>query len=133
MAHRNATHLAYQAIRIEGGLVPADELSRLTTLADADKTEQSERHYRTPKGLKLRDEVGRYWKIALNLWLEFQRLRERKDVDAHAVTVREFLVPLLRDVLGFADLDRAPAIEQAGSLGFRRPQPVAGRACRALR
>jgi hypothetical protein len=114
MARRNVTQLAYQAIRIEGGLIPADELSRLTTLADADKTEQSESHYRIPKGLKLRDEVGRYWKIALNLWLEFQRLRERKDVDAYDVTVREFLVPLLRDVLGFADLDRAPAIEQAG-------------------
>lgn len=114
MARRNPTQLAYQALRIEGGLIPADELSRLTTLADADKTEQSERHYRIPKGLKLRDEVGRYWKIALNLWLEFQRLRERKDVDAHDVTAREFLVPLLRDVLGFVDLDRAPAIEQAG-------------------
>lgn len=114
MARRNLTQLAYQATRIEGGLIPADELSRLTTLADADKTEQSESHYRVPKGLKLRDEVGRYWKIALNLWVEFQRLRARRDVDAHDVTVREFLVPLLRDVLGFADLNRAPAIEQAG-------------------
>ncbi|HCZ14949.1 MAG TPA: restriction endonuclease [Candidatus Accumulibacter sp.] len=114
MARRNPTHLSYQAIRIEGGLIPADELSRLTLLSDPDRTEQSESHYHIPKGLKLRDEVGRYWKIALNLWLEFQRLRARTDVDAHDVTVREFLVPLLHDVLGFADLGRAPAIEQAG-------------------
>ncbi|MBN8517095.1 MAG: N-6 DNA methylase [Candidatus Accumulibacter sp.] len=114
MPRRTTDQLAYAAIRIEGGLIPADELSRLTTLADADRTEQSESHYRIPKGLKLRDEIARYWKIALNLWLDFQRLRSRQDVDAQAVTAREFIVPLLRDVLGFADLDRAPAIEQAG-------------------
>lgn len=109
MPRRTTDQLAYAAIRIEGGLIPADELSRLTTLADADRTEQSESHYRIPKGLKLRDEIARYWKIALNLWLDFQRLRSRQDVDAQAVTAREFIVPLLRDVLGFADLDRAPA------------------------
>jgi hypothetical protein len=38
------THqLAYRAIRIEGGLIPADELTRLTTAADARQdTEQTE-------------------------------------------------------------------------------------------
>lgn len=32
MARRNTTQLAYQAIRIEGALIPADELARLTSL-----------------------------------------------------------------------------------------------------
>lgn len=104
MARRHASQLAYGALRIEGGLIPADELARLTSLADPDKTEQGEADYRVPKGLKLRDEIARYWKIARNLWLEFDALRVRQDGNPYAATVRGFLVPLLRDVLGFTDL-----------------------------
>ncbi|MCZ2096693.1 MAG: N-6 DNA methylase [Anaerolineae bacterium] len=104
MARRNASQFAYHTLRIEGGLIPADELARLTSLADPEQTGQTEVHYRVPKGLKLRDEIARYWKIARNLWVEFDALRARQDGDAHAATVRGFLVPLLRDVLGFVDL-----------------------------
>ena len=114
MARRNVTQLAYQAIRIEGGLIPADELSRLTTLQAPEQTEQTEIHYGTPKGLKLRDEIARYWKIAQNLWADLQPLRQRQDVNGHDVTVREFLVPLLRDVLGFTDLAQGASVEASG-------------------
>jgi hypothetical protein len=91
---RNTTQLIYQAIRIEGGLIPAAELARLTTLQTPDQTEQTEGHYRIPKGLKLRDEVARYWKIGQSLWSDFQSARQRSDVDAHQLAVRSFLVPL---------------------------------------
>jgi len=114
MTRRISPALSYRAIRIEGGLIPADELTRLTKLADAAATEQTEAHYRVPKGLKLRDEIGRYFKIALNLWRDFQALRQRQDIDAHEITVRELLVPLLRDVLGFTDIARGASIEHAG-------------------
>ncbi|WP_249931215.1 N-6 DNA methylase [Ramlibacter sp. 2FC] len=114
MARRTTTQLAYQAIRIEGGLIPADELARLTTLQAPDKTEQTDSHYGIPKGLKLRDEVARYWKIAQNLWTDFQPLRQRQDVDTHQVTVRDFLVPLLRDVLGFTDLAAGASVKASG-------------------
>ena len=76
--------LAYQAIRIEGGLIPADELTRLTTLQAPDKTEQTEAHYRIPKGLKLRDEIAalpdRTEPVA-----RLPALRQRQDVNAHDV------------------------------------------------
>lgn len=111
MARKKITTLAYRAIRIEGGLIPADELTRLTTLADPALTEQTEAHYRISKGLKLRDEIGRDFKIALSLWQDFQALRKRTDVNAHEVTVREFLLPLMRDVLHFTDIGRCAAIE----------------------
>jgi len=136
MARRNVTQLAYQAIRIEGGLIPADELSRLTTLQTPEQTEQTEIHYGTPKGLKLRDEIARYWKIAQNLWADLQPLRQRQDVNAHDVTVREFLVPLLRDVLGFTDLAQGASVEASGhtynigcaARGGRLPLILAGHA-----
>ena len=114
MARRTTSQLAYQAIRIEGGLIPADELTRLTTLQAPDKTEQTESHYGVPKGLKLRDEIARFWRIAQNLWADLQPLRLRQDVNAHDVTVREFLVPLLRDVLGFTDIASGANVTASG-------------------
>jgi hypothetical protein len=114
MAKKPLHQLAYRAIRIEGGLLPAEELTRLTLLADPKATEQTEGHYRIAKGLKLRDEIARDFKIALTLWQDFQALRQRQDVRAHDVTVREWLLPLLRDVLHFHDAARCPAVEHAG-------------------
>ncbi|MFZ3120336.1 MAG: N-6 DNA methylase [Variovorax sp.] len=111
---RTTHRLAYRAIRIEGGLIPADELTRLTLLADPKGSEQTEGQYRIARGLKLRDEIARDFKIALNLWQDFQALRQRQDVRAHDVTVREWLLPLLRDVLHFHDAARCPGIEHAG-------------------
>ena len=114
MAKRTLHKLSYRAIRIEGGLIPAEELTRLTLLADPKASEQSEAQYRIAKGLKLRDEIARDFKIALNLWQDFQALRKRQDVQAHDVTVREWLLPLLRDVLHFHDAARSQAVERAG-------------------
>lgn len=111
---RTTHQLAYRAIRIEGGLIPADELTRLTLLADPKGSEQTEGQYRIARGLKLRDEIARDFKIALNLWQDFRALRQRQDVLAHDVTVREWLLPLLRDVLHFHDAARCAAIEHAG-------------------
>ena len=131
---RNTTQLIYQAIRIEGGLIPAAELARLTTLQTPDQTEQTDRHYRIPKGLKLRDEVARFWKIGQSLWTDFQAVRQRSDVDAHQLTVRNFLVPLLREVLGFTDLATGATVDASGhtynvghaARGGRLPLVLAG-------
>ncbi len=114
MAKKPLHQLAYRAIRIEGGLLPAEELTRLTLLADPKGSEQTEAQYRIAKGLKLRDEIARDFKIALTLWQDFQALRKRQDVQTHEVTVREWLLPLLRDVLHFHDAARCPAIQHAG-------------------
>jgi hypothetical protein len=114
MARKKITTLAYRAIRIEGGLIPADELARLTTQAEPASTEQTEAQYRISKGLKLRDEIGRDFKIALSLWNDFKALRRRTDVNAHDLTVRELLLPLMREVLHFSDIGRCAAIESSG-------------------
>jgi hypothetical protein len=111
---RNLTQLAYQAIHIEGGLIPPDELARLSTLHSPDKTEQTEAHYGIPKGLKLRDELARFWKIARSLWADFQTMRQMQDLNAHDITMSTFLVPLLRDVLGFADLEHGARVVASG-------------------
>lgn len=101
MARRSNRELAFTALRLEGGLLAPDFLDRVAHLEAA---EQHDADYDVPRGLKLRDEIGRYWKIAQNLWRDFNIRRQRTDVDAHALTVREFLEPFCRQVLGFADL-----------------------------
>lgn len=137
MARKTLHQLAYTAIRIEGGLIPAEELTRLTTLDSPEKTEQTEAHYQIPKGLKLRDEIARNFKIAQNLWADFNALRQRQDAEPHRTTVSEFLLPLLRQTLGYTDLATAPAVQASNShhhsyqighaaLGGRMPVVLAG-------
>lgn len=101
MARRNNHELAFAALSIEGALLAPDFLNKVAHLNAA---EQSETDYDIPRGLRLRDEIGRYWKIAQNLWQDFSVRRLRTDVDSHAATVHDFLEPFCRQVLGFADM-----------------------------
>lgn len=137
MARKTVHQLAYTAIRIEGGLIPAEELTRLTTLQAPEATQQTEAHYQIPKGLKLRDEIARNFKIAQNLWQDFQAQRRRTGVDAYSATVRDFLLPFLRQAMGYTDLAPAAAIQASNSshhsyqighaaLGARVPVVLAG-------
>lgn len=133
---RTATQLAYTAIRIEGGLIPAEELTRLTALAAPEATEQTEAYYDIPKGLKLRDEIARHFKIAQHLWQDFQQQRIRQDARAHQVTEFGWLLPLCRHVLGMGDLTSVSSVaatsgQQAynighAALGGRLPVIMAG-------
>lgn len=123
MAKRSTTELAFSAIRIEGGLFAADFLGRVARFG---ATGQAEADYDIPKGLKLRDEIGRYWKIALNLWQDFQAGRQRTDHDAHSFTSKDFLEPFCRHVLGFTDIQavgQATLAERIFPIGY---QAVAG-------
>jgi hypothetical protein len=101
MARRNNQELSFPALSIEGGLLAPDFLNKIAHL---DVNEQTEADYDIPRGLKLRDEIGRYWKIAQNLWQDFAIKRSRTDLNAHAVTVKELLEPLFHHVFGFGDL-----------------------------
>lgn len=109
MAKKNPRELAFAALNIEGALLAPDFLNKVAHL---DAAEQAEADYDIPRGLKLRDEIGRYWKIAQNLWQDFSARRQRADVDSHAVTVREFLEPFCRHVLGFADMRAVGQVTQ---------------------
>lgn len=117
MARRNH-ELAFTALTIEGGLLAPDFLNKVAHL---EATEQSENEYDIPRGLKLRDEIGRYWKIAQNLWQDFAAKRARMDVNSSALTIKEFLEPFLRHALGFGDLKAVGQVsidERVFPIGF---------------
>ncbi|MBN8461819.1 MAG: DUF3696 domain-containing protein [Dechloromonas sp.] len=108
---RRTNELSFTALVIEGGLLAPDFLNKIAHLEAAG---QGEADYDIPRGLKLRDEIGRYWKIAQNLWQDFAARRARADRDPYKVTAHEFLEPFCRQVLGFADIRRVDRVDVAG-------------------
>lgn len=103
----------FEAIRIEGGLFPSAMLEavrsgKLNHTADSD--------YGIPKGLRLRDEIGRAFRMALPLWQEFQTLAQRTD-RSETQQIELWHQPLLRTILGFTDL-RSVSAYQVGERLF---------------
>ena len=108
MSRRDAA-LAFDAIHIEGGLLPAEWLANIAALR---APHQSPADYGIPKGLNLRDEVGRYWRIAQAHWSEFANAREHAE-DPHGLASR-FTQALMRDVFGASDLQPHAAPVEIG-------------------
>jgi hypothetical protein len=97
--------LAFEALSIEGGLLSPEWLSKVAQLQAGL---QSESDYRIPKGLNLRDEMGRYWRIAQAHWSEFGEGR-KANADPTALADR-FVTSLLREAFGFGSLVNIPPI-----------------------
>src|SRR5258706_240042 len=90
--------LAFDAIMVEGSLIAPAMLARI---AQHHAAGQSESDYVVPKGLTLREEISRYFRIGQALFIEFSA----SEPPSVAGTVR-FIEKLLRDAFGFADLHR---------------------------
>jgi hypothetical protein len=106
MARRSDVTLQFDALALEGGLLPPEWLGKVAAL---EAPAQAPADYGVKKGLQLRDEITRYWRIAEALWAEFASARGQRGHDAAAVT-RAFVRELLTDVFGFESL--APAGER---------------------
>ena len=94
-------HIAFDALAIEGGLLGAEWLGRVAQLQAAA---QEPADYRVPKGLEIRDEIARGWRIAQACFQEMETGRASGG-DARALA-EQFLETLLRDALGFASVAR---------------------------
>lgn len=90
--------LNLDALRIEGSLLPAEFVQKLLELK-ADY--QSATDYGIPPGLNLKDEIGRYWRIASAQWAEFKMRRDKPGANLEQVALNNWLVPLFTRVLGF--------------------------------
>jgi hypothetical protein len=101
MARRRTSTIAFDGIAIEGALIAPDMLARIAAI---EAGEQTEADYDTPPGLKLRDEIGRYFRIGEALWATFDRLHEK---DHGGIVTANFMTQLLSKVFGFETL--APA------------------------
>ena len=109
--------IAFEALSIEGGLLGADWLGKVAQLQAAA---QEPADYRVPKGLHIRDEIARSWRIAQACFREMEAGRASGG-DARALAER-FLEAFLRDALCFASVTR----EEPSTIG-ERVYPVRGR------
>ena len=90
--------LTFDAISVEGALIAPAMLARIAQhQADAQK----DADYNIPKGLTLRDEIARYFRIGQAMFRELTV----GDTPSTAATVN-FVENLLREVFGFADIHR---------------------------
>jgi hypothetical protein len=96
--NRRAAALAFDAITVEGSLISPAMLGRI---AKHDAGGQSEADYAIPKGLTLRDEIARYFRIGQAL---FAQLAASQTPSLNATI--SFVEELLRDVFGFKDIKR---------------------------
>ena len=90
--------LAFDAITVEGALIAPAMLARI---AEQKAAAQSDSDYNIPKGLTLRDEIARYFRIGQATFKELTA-SETPSLAATTIVVEK----LLRDVFGFSDLRR---------------------------
>jgi hypothetical protein len=91
-----AAVLGFEALTVEGALIAPAMLARI---AEQKAGGRAESDYVVPKGLTLRDEIARYFRIGQALFTE---LRASPTPTAAATT--RFVEGLLRDVFGFGDI-----------------------------
>lgn len=95
------TSHGFVALRLEGGILPAEFFQKVAAL-EAKKQKNSD--YRLAKGLNIRDEIGRAWRIAIAEWRDYQEQRIHSNADQYEIGVKRWLVALFKQVLGFEDL-----------------------------
>jgi len=98
---RKSASALFDAITLEGNLITPAMLARI---AAHEAGVQSEADYNVPKGLTLRDEIARYFRIGQAL---FKELFASATPSTGATT--NFVEALLRDVFGFPDVRRIGA------------------------
>ena len=114
MARRNDPRLLFEALSIEGGLLPPEWLAKVAAL---QAPKQTPADYGVPKGLELRDEIARYWRIAEALFADYVKAREHaRDEGEHAT--RALVEGLLGSVFGF-DAIQPGGERHAGDRTFR--------------
>jgi hypothetical protein len=114
---RRAARLDFAGLEIVGALLTPDIVARLAAFEANDQTVEG---YEIPPGLKLRDEIARYYRIGEALWSRFETSRGQS-----AAASERFVLDLLRQCFGFASL--APqSITRIGEREFPVRQSALG-------
>jgi hypothetical protein len=90
--------MAFDAITVEGALIAPAMLARI---AQHQAGGQTEADYRVPKGLTLRDEIARFFRIGQAMFKELMA----SETPSTAATAN-FIEKTLRDVFGFDEIRR---------------------------
>ncbi|TCP37584.1 N-6 DNA methylase [Sphingomonas sp. BK235] len=102
--------LGLEAITIEGGLIAPEQVARIAATERNDRTAAD---YDSPKGVRLGDEIARYFRIGQAIWRDYNRV-EQPTITQTAQFARD----LLTQAFGFTDL-AGPAEHRDGSRRYR--------------
>ena len=94
---RTTATVSFQAIELKGSLLPASLLEQVARL---QAPQQKDADY-LAKGERLREQIDAAWVRLKEIWEEYRDLRERA---AQSVAGLHFAQRLLREVLGWTDL-----------------------------
>ncbi len=97
---RRTARLDFAGLEIVGALLTPDIVTRLAAFEANDQSEES---YEIPAGLKLRDEIARYYRIGEALWSRFEATRGQG-----AALSERFVLDLLRHCFGFDSIEPQP-------------------------
>jgi hypothetical protein len=95
------TNHSFTALKVEGAIAPPDLLQQV---AAQNASHQENGDYGISRSLSIKDEIGRYWRIANDLWRDFQERYPRKDLNQEKVAVQDWAVSFCQQVLGYPDL-----------------------------
>lgn len=107
---RRDAEIGLNAIGVEGGLISPEQLSEI---AKRQPDQKAADDYGCPRGVSLRDEITRYFRIGQALWQDFSRLENPR-----ATQTATFANKLLKDVFGFDDL-QGPVVHRAEGHTYR--------------
>ncbi len=99
----------FETIWLEGALFVPDLLEKASR---GDLKDQQAVDYGLPKGLRLQEEIGRAFQIALAQWKDFSLRKARLGEEKSASL--SFMQEFLRDALGYADLGPMPTAQYNG-------------------
>lgn len=97
---RRTARLDFAGLEIVGALLTPDIVARLAAFEANDQTVEG---YEIPPGLKLRDEIARYYRIGEALWSRFEASRSQS-----VAASERFVLDLLRQCFGFDSLEPQP-------------------------
>jgi hypothetical protein len=96
--HAKQASLSFEALIVEGSLIAPAMLAKM---AQREAGGQTEADYRTPKGLTIRDEIARYFRIGQAIFSDLVSVPTPSTI----ATVK-FTEVIFRDVFGFSDVRR---------------------------
>ena len=100
----------FVALTLEGGLFPAEFLNKV---AHCEAKHQRPEDYRLARGLQVREEIERAWRIAQAEWRVYRDASRRADITVPALA-QDWLVRLLKVVLGYEDIARCEPCSAGG-------------------
>ena len=95
---RKSTSIVFDTLTIEGSLIASAMLARISK---REAVNQTEADYGIPKGLTIRDEMARYFRIGQALFAEFSI----PETPSTSATI-QFGEALFKDVFGFQDIKK---------------------------